>query len=202
MSTLSRRTLMTTALAAGESQFHVGSVTGATLGAMAEGSDAVFVAGLINKLTGTFMVGNKIKSPVDLKGKTLGVQVSTGHERYATKYLVPSGIELKTYSTQDEANNDLAAGRLDYVQADSTALDAFLKTEQGQQFIQFANPLLLIRRILPSSLQLADLRGLGILLRLQCLSFRHRRAPLRVQLAESVHIHRERTLRQPSRNRV
>jgi len=67
-----------TALAAGESQFHVGSVTGATLGAIAEGSDAVFVAGLINKLTGTFMVNTKIKSPVDLKGKALGVSSMSG----------------------------------------------------------------------------------------------------------------------------
>jgi len=66
------------ALAAGESQFHVGSVTGATLGAIAEGSDAVFVGGLINKLTGTFMVNTKIKSPDDLKGKTLGVSSMSG----------------------------------------------------------------------------------------------------------------------------
>jgi polar amino acid transport system substrate-binding protein len=68
-------------------------------------------------------------SPDHLKGKILGVQVSTVHEAYAQKYF--SGSEIKTYATQDEANNDLAAGRLDYVQADSTALDAFLKTEQG-----------------------------------------------------------------------
>src|SRR5512147_2136870 len=61
------------ALSAGESQLHVGSVTGATLGAVAEGSDAVCVAGLINKLTGTFMVNSKIKTPADLKGKALGV---------------------------------------------------------------------------------------------------------------------------------
>ncbi len=66
------------ALSAGESQFHVVSVTGATLGAIAEGSDAVFVAGLINKLTGTFMVNTKIKSPVDLKGKALGVSSMSG----------------------------------------------------------------------------------------------------------------------------
>jgi polar amino acid transport system substrate-binding protein len=68
-------------------------------------------------------------SPDHLKGKILGVQVSTVHEAYAQKYF--SGAEIKTYATQDEANNDLAAGRLDYVQADSTALDAFLKTDQG-----------------------------------------------------------------------
>jgi len=46
------------ALAAGESQLHVGSVTGATLGAVAEGSDAVFVAGLINRLTGAIAISS------------------------------------------------------------------------------------------------------------------------------------------------
>jgi ABC-type nitrate/sulfonate/bicarbonate transport system substrate-binding protein len=66
------------ALAAGESQLHVGSVTGATLGAIAEGSDAVFVAGLINKLTGAIMVNSKIKTPIDLKGKALGVSSMSG----------------------------------------------------------------------------------------------------------------------------
>jgi ABC-type nitrate/sulfonate/bicarbonate transport system substrate-binding protein len=66
------------ALSAGESQLHIGSVTGATLGAVAEGSDAVFVAGLINKLTGTIMVNSKIKTPVDLKGKALGVSSMSG----------------------------------------------------------------------------------------------------------------------------
>jgi len=66
------------ALAAGESQLHVGSVTGATLGAVAEGSDAVFVAGLINKLTGAIVVSPKIKSPSDLKGKALGVSSASG----------------------------------------------------------------------------------------------------------------------------
>lgn len=72
-------------------------------------------------------------TPAHLKGKILGVQVSTTHERYAQKYFGAAGAEIKTYSTQDEANNDLAAGRVDYVQADSTALDAFLKSDQGKQ---------------------------------------------------------------------
>ena len=74
--------------------------------------------------------GDKDISPDHLKGKVIGVQVSTTHERYAQKYF-GAGSEIKTYQTQDEANNDLAAGRLDYIQADSAALDAFLKTEQG-----------------------------------------------------------------------
>jgi polar amino acid transport system substrate-binding protein len=70
-------------------------------------------------------------SPEHLKGKVIGVQVSTTHERYAQKYFAPAGAEVKTYATQDEANNDLAAGRLDYAQADSTALSAYLATSQG-----------------------------------------------------------------------
>jgi polar amino acid transport system substrate-binding protein len=70
-------------------------------------------------------------APDHLKGKVIGVQVSTIHEKYVQKYFGAAGAEVKTYATQDEANNDLAAGRLDYVQADGSALDAFLKTEQG-----------------------------------------------------------------------
>jgi polar amino acid transport system substrate-binding protein len=75
--------------------------------------------------------GDKDITPAHLSGKLLGVQVSTTHERYAQKFFAPAGAEIKTYATQDEANNDLAAGRLDYVQADASALDAFLQTEQG-----------------------------------------------------------------------
>jgi len=62
------------ALAAGETQFHGGSATGASIGAMAGGLDLVFVAGLINKLDGTFVVAPNIKTPADLKGKKIGVQ--------------------------------------------------------------------------------------------------------------------------------
>jgi polar amino acid transport system substrate-binding protein len=75
--------------------------------------------------------GDKDTSVEHLKGKTVGVQVSTGHERYAQKFYEPAGITVKTYATQDEANNDLAAGRLDYVQANSSALFDYLKTDQG-----------------------------------------------------------------------
>jgi polar amino acid transport system substrate-binding protein len=39
--------------------------------------------------------------------------------------------EIKLYQTQDEANQDLVAGRIDATQADSIALDAFLATEAG-----------------------------------------------------------------------
>lgn len=74
--------------------------------------------------------GDKDISPEHLKGKAIGVQVSTIHQNYAEKYF-GAGSTVKTYQTQDEANQDLAAGRLDYVQADASALDAFLASEQG-----------------------------------------------------------------------
>ena len=70
-------------------------------------------------------------TPEGLSGKTIGVQVATIHQVYAAKYFGENGATVKEYQTQDEANNDLAAGRIDAVQADSIALDAFLKSEQG-----------------------------------------------------------------------
>ncbi len=71
-------------------------------------------------------------TPEGLKDKMLGVQVSTIHQTYATKHFAPAGATVKEYQTQDEANNDLAAGRLDAVQADAVALKAFLATDAGK----------------------------------------------------------------------
>ena len=86
--------------------------------------------------TPTAIVGPKSESfgatPEDLKGKILGVQVSTTHSAYAKKHFADAA-EIKEYQTQDEANQDLAAGRIDATQADSIALDAFLKTDQGKE---------------------------------------------------------------------
>lgn len=64
-----------------------------------------------------------------LKGKILGVQVSTIHQAYAVKYF--GDAEIKEYQTQDEANQDLVAGRIDATLADSLALEPFVKSEQG-----------------------------------------------------------------------
>lgn len=66
------------ALSAGESQFYSASATGSVLGAVSGGLDAVFVAGLINKLSGTFVVNPTIKNPSDLKGTNIGVQSMGG----------------------------------------------------------------------------------------------------------------------------
>jgi ABC-type nitrate/sulfonate/bicarbonate transport system substrate-binding protein len=62
------------ALAANEAQFYTVSATGSSLGAMAGGLDLAFVAGLVNKLDGYFVVAPKIRTPEDLKGKTIGIQ--------------------------------------------------------------------------------------------------------------------------------
>ncbi|MGX0902199.1 polar amino acid transport system substrate-binding protein [Roseovarius sp. MBR-79] len=69
-------------------------------------------------------------TPEGLAGKVLGVQVSTIHQTYAQAYF-EAATELRTYQTQDEANQDLAAGRIDATQADSLAMDDFLKTDAG-----------------------------------------------------------------------
>lgn len=71
-------------------------------------------------------------TPEGLKGKILGVQVSTVHADYAKKYFGPVAAEIKEYQTQDEANQDLAAGRIDATQADAIALDAFLQSDAGK----------------------------------------------------------------------
>ncbi|TPI20498.1 MULTISPECIES: transporter substrate-binding domain-containing protein [unclassified Mesorhizobium] len=85
--------------------------------------------------TPTAIIGPKDQkfgaTPDDLKGKVIGVQVSTVHAVYAKKHFT-GAQEIKEYQTQDEANQDLAAGRIDAVQADSIALGEFLKSDQGK----------------------------------------------------------------------
>jgi polar amino acid transport system substrate-binding protein len=86
--------------------------------------------------TPTVVVGAKgtqmDATPEGLKDKIIGVQVSTVHEAYAKKHFGSTAAEIKIYQTQDEANQDLSAGRIDATQADSIALDAFLTTDQGK----------------------------------------------------------------------
>ena len=84
--------------------------------------------------TPTVIVGQRSMemdaSPEGLEGMVIGVQVSTIHQAYAQTYF-EAGSELRTYQTQDEANQDLASGRIDATQADSLALADFLATDAG-----------------------------------------------------------------------
>ena len=83
--------------------------------------------------TGAAVVGAKGMSITPtaegLKGKNLGVQTATIHLAYAKKYFV--GANVKEYQTQDEANQDLVAGRIDATLADVLALEPFLKAADG-----------------------------------------------------------------------
>lgn len=84
------------AMASGESQFHSGSATGATLGSAAEGMDLVYVAGIINKLIGNIMAAPNIKTPADLKGKAIAVtSASGGSWMFTTLALEYWGLDAK-----------------------------------------------------------------------------------------------------------
>jgi len=86
--------------------------------------------------TPTGIIGSKDAkfdaTPEGLKGKIIGVQVSTVHEAYAKKHFGATAAEIKIYQTQDEAQADLAAGRIDAVQADSLSLNTYLATDAGK----------------------------------------------------------------------
>jgi arginine/ornithine transport system substrate-binding protein len=78
-------------------------------------------------------------TPEGLKGKKVGVQRATIHDKYITDNY-GSEVEVVRYATQDEANLDMLAGRLDLLLADSVALsDGFLKTADGKSY-EFVGP--------------------------------------------------------------
>ena len=80
-----------------------------------------------------------------VKGKKVGVQRATIHDRYLTDNY-GKDVEIKRYGTQDEAYLDLVAGRVDMILADSVAIsDGFLKKPEGKDF-QFIGPDLNDRR--------------------------------------------------------
>jgi arginine/ornithine transport system substrate-binding protein len=78
-------------------------------------------------------------SPEAMKGKKVGVQRATIHDRYLTDNYGKT-VSIKRYGTQDEAYLDLVAGRLDMLLADSVALsDGFLKKPEGKDY-EFIGP--------------------------------------------------------------
>ncbi len=80
--------------------------------------------------------GASLNDPkADLKGKKAGVLRGSTADRYASAELTPAGVEVVRYNSQQEANMDLVAGRLDAVVADSVNLeDGFLKTDAGKGY--------------------------------------------------------------------
>lgn len=86
----------------------------------------------------------KIGSNVDfseaaMKGKAIGVQVSTTFDNHMTE-LFGKVADIKRYNSNDDALLDLQAGRVDVVAAESLVLqEGFLKKEKGKGF-EFFGP--------------------------------------------------------------
>lgn len=68
-------------------------------------------------------------SPEALADMTLGTQSATIHANFLEDVYGDSDVRL--YPTQDEANLDLAAGRLDLILADASILFDWMETEDG-----------------------------------------------------------------------
>lgn len=69
----------------------------------------------------------KDTTAASMKGKTVGAQSSTTQAIYAEDVYGKAGASAKLYPTQDEANADLANGRLDASVADKFVLVEWLK---------------------------------------------------------------------------
>ncbi len=78
-------------------------------------------------------------TPAGLKGKRLGVQRNTIHDRYASTKL--PGVEVVRYARQDDVYLDLVAGRVDATLCDSVAGSlGFLKKPAGKGFAVLGMP--------------------------------------------------------------
>jgi len=69
-----------------------------------------------------------------LKGKTIGVQTATIHANFADKYL-KDVAEIREYKTTEQHDLDLAAGRIDAVLADATALNGTLRKPEFKDYV-------------------------------------------------------------------
>lgn len=80
-----------------------------------------------------------VATPEGLKGKRIGVQRSTIHDRYVTDHFKAS--EIVRYAKADEVYLDLAAGRIDLAMGDSVAISGgLLKKPQGKGYAFFGPP--------------------------------------------------------------
>jgi NitT/TauT family transport system substrate-binding protein len=148
------------ALASGDSQFYSGSPTATVLGAFTGGLDGVWVAGLINKLSGAFVVDPSINSPADLKNKTIGVQsIGGGHWMITMLVLNHWGLDPKRdnirlrvlgdYSVlaQSMANHIIDGAHLSYTFANSVERQGFrILADELKLGIPYQNTAIITRR--------------------------------------------------------
>jgi octopine/nopaline transport system substrate-binding protein len=69
-----------------------------------------------------------------LKGKAIGVQGSTIHSNFADKYLKGTA-EIREYKSTEAHDLDLAAGRIDAVLADATAIIGTLEKPEFKDYV-------------------------------------------------------------------
>ncbi|UHC17346.1 transporter substrate-binding domain-containing protein [Methylobacterium currus] len=74
-----------------------------------------------------------------LKGKTVGVQVSTIHAAFMDKYLKGT-IEVREYKTTEQHDLDLAAGRIDAIFANDAPLRATAEKPEFADTVMLAGP--------------------------------------------------------------
>ncbi|AOE83576.1 transporter substrate-binding domain-containing protein [Pseudomonas sp. TCU-HL1] len=66
-------------------------------------------------------------TPESMKGKAIGVQISTNNSSYVKKFY--EGVaDVRYYDTQDSVNADLTAGRIDLMLADGLGVADFVKS--------------------------------------------------------------------------
>ncbi|GGB32286.1 ABC transporter substrate-binding protein [Oceanisphaera marina] len=78
-------------------------------------------------------------SEAGLKGKRVGVQIATTHDKYLTDNF-GKDVNLVRYGTADEAYLDLKSGRVDYVFLDATAIEEGLLNKDGGDQFEFVGP--------------------------------------------------------------
>ena len=78
-------------------------------------------------------------SQAGMKGKRVGVQIATTHDKYLTENYGKE-VALVRYGTADEAYLDLKAGRVDYVFLDATAIEEGLLNKAGGDQFEFVGP--------------------------------------------------------------
>ncbi|MGO5000325.1 ABC transporter substrate-binding protein [Oceanisphaera sp. W20_SRM_FM3] len=74
-----------------------------------------------------------------LKGKKVGVQIATTHDKYLSENFGKE-LALVRYGTADEAYLDLKSGRVDYVFLDATAIEEGLLNKEGGDQYTFVGP--------------------------------------------------------------
>ena len=106
--------------------------------ATSKSSPLAKLAGKVISLTGEKAAGDAAIKELKtaLKGKTIGVQVSTTHATFATETF--KGVAtVKEYKTTDERDLDLKSGRIDAVLDDQPTIVSMLSKDDAKDFTTF-----------------------------------------------------------------